>query len=62
MGLDDLEKKLLRTPLDPIVTFTDDSNRLIRTIRFAHRFGFKMDPSIIEASKNKQIRVNSSIN
>lgn len=62
MGLDDLEKKLLRTPLDPIVTFTDDSNRLIRTIRFAHRFGFKMDPSILEVSKNKQIRVNSSIN
>ena len=57
MGLLDLENKLLRTPLDPIITFTDDSNRLIRTIRFAHRFGFKMDPSIFEASKNQQIRV-----
>ena len=57
MGLIDLDKKLLRTPLDPLVTFTDDSNRLIRTIRFAHRFGFRMDPAILEASKNQQIRV-----
>ena len=36
-GLDDLWSKTLRTPIDPYITFTDDPNRILRTIRFAGR-------------------------
>ncbi len=39
-GIDDLKNKLLRTPLDPIITFDDDPLRLLRAIRFKITKGF----------------------
>ena len=56
MGLRDMKLQVLRTPLDPLLTFKDDANRLIRTVRFSHRFNFKIDESIRKASENTQIR------
>lgn len=38
-GIDDLKNQVCRTPLDPLKTFLDDPLRLLRVIRFAHRFG-----------------------
>lgn len=56
-GLIDLKKRVLRTPLDPLQTFLDDPLRLLRTVRFANRFGFEIAPEIAEAAKNAKVRV-----
>ncbi|KAK2745402.1 CCA tRNA nucleotidyltransferase, mitochondrial [Myotisia sp. PD_48] len=43
-GLQDMELKILRTPLGPHQTFKDDPLRVLRLIRFASRFGYQIDP------------------
>jgi putative nucleotidyltransferase with HDIG domain len=48
-GLSDLEKGIIRTPLDPIVTYSDDPLRMLRAIRFATRLDFKIERSSLEA-------------
>ena len=48
-GLADLEDGLIRTPLDPDITFSDDPLRMMRAIRFATRFGFTIVDETLEA-------------
>jgi poly(A) polymerase len=48
-GREDLEAKLLRTPLDPTQTFTDDPLRIMRGIRFASQLGFTIEPATLAA-------------
>ena len=51
-GLDDLKKKLLRTPgNDPITTFENDPVRILRGVRFLSDMGLKAHPSIPDAAK-----------
>ncbi|KAJ3204504.1 CCA tRNA nucleotidyltransferase, mitochondrial [Entophlyctis luteolus] len=51
MGLKDLASGHIRTPLPPLQTFVDDPLRILRVIRFAARFGFSIDPSILQATR-----------
>jgi len=57
VGLSDLEAKILRTPLDPSVTFADDPLRMLRAVRFKHKLGFQIDPEVIAAIKQQAHRI-----
>jgi len=48
-ALTDLKAGILRTPLEPRVTFFDDPLRMLRAVRFAARFGFSIEESAWEA-------------
>ncbi len=50
-GIDDLEHQLIRTPLNPIETFSDDPLRMMRAIRFATQLNFKIDEEATKAIK-----------
>ncbi|MBP5717203.1 MAG: HD domain-containing protein, partial [Bacteroidales bacterium] len=56
-GMQDLEEGLIRTPLDPDITFSDDPLRMLRAIRFACRFGFKIVPETFEAIARNRDRI-----
>lgn len=51
-GLPDLKAKLIRTPLEPLQTFTDDPLRVLRLVRFASRLGFAIDPETERVMSN----------
>lgn len=48
-GLEDLEKGILRTPLDPAQTYSDDPLRMMRAIRFATQLDFQIERKSLEA-------------
>lgn len=56
-GLQDLENKLIRTPLNPLETFSDDPLRMMRAIRFASQLDFQIDASAIEAIRETKERI-----
>ncbi len=56
-GMEDLHMKIIRTPLDPDITFSDDPLRMIRAIRFASQLKFKIHPETIEAVKRNKNRI-----
>lgn len=50
-GIHDIREGVIRTPLDPYETFDDDPVRILRCLRFAARFGWKIEESTMEALK-----------
>lgn len=56
-GLEDLKKGILRTPLDPDITFSDDPLRMMRGIRFATELRFKIQPESLKAIKRNSARL-----
>src|SRR5690554_3610488 len=58
-GMDDLNRKIIRTPLDPEITFNDDPLRMLRAIRFAEQLDFTIEKTALDAiTKNaKRIKI-----
>lgn len=48
-GMRDLRKKIIRTPLEPGITFSDDPLRMMRAIRFASQLNFDIEPDTFDA-------------
>ncbi len=56
-GLSDIEKKIIRTPLDPDITFSDDPLRMMRAVRFAAQLDFTIYPDTFSAIARNAHRI-----
>jgi len=56
-GLRDIDQKLIRTPLDPKITFDDDPLRILRAFRFASQLNFDVDKSILTSANELKDRL-----
>ncbi len=56
-GIGDLERCIIRTPLNPDITFSDDPLRMMRAIRFATQLGFNLHPDTFDAIRRNASRL-----
>jgi len=56
-GLGDLARKLIKTPLDPDITFSDDPLRMMRAIRFSSQLNFKIDLDSLDSIRRNAKRI-----
>jgi len=61
-GISDLENKIIRTPLDPDITYSDDPLRMMRAIRFASQLKFKIEQKSLDSitKNNERIKIITS--
>ena len=57
-ALEDLQSKLIRTPLEPEITFSDDPLRMMRAIRFASQLNFRIEDETFQAIVKQADRIN----
>ena len=57
-GIGDLERRIIRTPLDPDITFSDDPLRMMRAVRFATQLDFDIFPDTFNAIRRNAKRIN----
>ena len=56
-GMEDLQNKIIKTPLDPDITYSDDPLRMMRAIRFATQLDFEIEKESLEAIKRNAERL-----
>ena len=56
-GMGDIKNKLMKTPVDPLITFDDDPLRIMRAFRFASQLDFKVHDSILAAASKLKERL-----
>jgi poly(A) polymerase len=56
-GVGDMKRKLIRTPLDPAITFSDDPLRMMRAVRFASQLNYDIDADTFAALTNQADRL-----
>jgi len=56
-GMEDLEKKIIKTPLDPDITYSDDPLRMLRAIRFASQLNFVIEPESFASIQKNAYRI-----
>ena len=56
-GVEDLKNGIIRTPLDPDITFSDDPLRMMRAVRFASQLGFHIHKNTLEAIRTNAERI-----
>jgi putative nucleotidyltransferase with HDIG domain len=56
-GRNDLKNKVLKTPLDPVITYSDDPLRMMRAIRFASQLGFEIEENSFLAIQQNAKRI-----
>ena len=56
-GISDIENKILKTPLDPSITFSDDPLRMMRAIRFATQLNYTIEEKTYEAISSNAARI-----
>ncbi|HEY9489161.1 MAG TPA: HD domain-containing protein, partial [Chryseosolibacter sp.] len=56
-GTGDLKRKIIRTPLDPLITFSDDPLRMLRAVRFASQLNFDIDADSFAALTSQAERL-----
>ncbi|KRX09060.1 hypothetical protein PPERSA_01947 [Pseudocohnilembus persalinus] len=55
-GVQDLKNGICMTPLEPLKTFLDDPLRVLRTFRFASRYNYSIDKSLLEAIQQTKVK------
>lgn len=56
-GQEDLQNKILRTPLEPLQTYSDDPLRMMRAVRFASTLNFKIEENSLQAIRQEAERI-----
>ena len=55
-GKADLKRGIVQTPLDPMTTFADDPLRVLRALKFASRYAFHLESSLLKSAMSQEIR------